>query len=388
MKASSLAVPRSTWLLPVLLACSSLTVMSGATIAPGLPGLVLHFADYPNADFLARLILTAPGLAIALSAPIAGLMADRIGRKTLLESGIVLYIAAGSAGLWLDDLMFLLVSRLFLGVAVGFIMVCSTALLTDHFQGPERNRAMGIQSSAMSGGAIVFLSAGSILADLSWRAPFGVYLLPFLLIPLVYVFVSRPAASQAHADSDTGQFPFAHAALLYGLGFFGMMLFYLIPTQLPFYALELGAGNLKVAGFAIVLSQVFSAVASAGYQRLRGYLNTAQILLLSYLLIGIGFVLLAAAESVTLMYFAMPFLGLGLGFNFPNLTIWLMSEIPADMRGRASGGMTTAVFTGQFLSPLISQPLVTTHGLSNTFLYAGVAAVSLAMIPWVVRCVK
>ncbi len=66
------SVNRSPYLLPVLLACASLTVMAGATIAPGLPGLVKHYADYPDADYLARFILTAPGLAIALSASVAG----------------------------------------------------------------------------------------------------------------------------------------------------------------------------------------------------------------------------------------------------------------------------------------------------------------------------
>nr|MBX2884418.1 MFS transporter [Granulosicoccus sp.] len=137
---------KSALLLPVLLACSSLTVMAGATIAPGLPGLLSHFVDYPNSDYLTKLILTVPGLAIAITAPLAGWLADRFGRRVLLRGGVAIYIVAGSAGLWVDDLTLLLVSRFVLGIAVGFIMVCSIALLTDHFQGSERNRVMGIQS--------------------------------------------------------------------------------------------------------------------------------------------------------------------------------------------------------------------------------------------------
>ncbi len=129
-------MPRSPFLLPVLLACASLTVMAGATIAPGLPGLLAHFADHPDAEYLTRFIITVPGLAIAITAPIAGLLADRLGRRVLLQIGVALYIVAGSAGLWLDDLNMLLLSRLALGGAVGMIMVCSMALLTDHFQGP------------------------------------------------------------------------------------------------------------------------------------------------------------------------------------------------------------------------------------------------------------
>jgi hypothetical protein len=43
-----------------LLLISTLTVMSGATIAPSLPAMGEHFADVPNVDYLVRLALTLP----------------------------------------------------------------------------------------------------------------------------------------------------------------------------------------------------------------------------------------------------------------------------------------------------------------------------------------
>jgi len=390
MSANTL-MQRSRLLLPVLLACASLTVMAGATIAPGLPGLVDHFSSYRGADYLSRFILTVPGLAIALTALTAGWLADKLGRRALLQCGIVLYIVSGSAGLWLDDLHALLISRFLLGVAVGFIMVCSMALLTDHYQGAERNRAMGIQSSSMAVGGIVFISAGSILADVSWRAPFGVYLLPVMLIPLVYFFVSKPPAAQEDAGVVDGKFPIKHACFMYVLGLVSMLFFYFIPSQLPFFALQLGADSLKIAGFAVVLSQVFSAIASAQYQRLRQRLMPTQILLLSYMLLSVGFLILSQASSILTLYLCMPIIGLGMGFNFPNLSIWLMSKVPSSMRGRAAGGMTTAVFIGQFVSPFVSQPVVnrvsagsmaaTVDGLAASFLVAAVLMVVLVVLP-------
>lgn len=376
-------MPRSRFLLPVLLACASLTVMAGATIAPGLPGLLAHFADHPDAEYLTRFIITVPGLAIAITAPIAGMLADRLGRRVLLQIGVALYIVAGSAGLWLDDLHMLLLSRLALGGAVGMIMVCSMALLTDHFQGPERDRAMGIQSSAMSAGGIIFISAGSILADWSWRAPFAVYLVPIVLFPLIYRYVGKPPANQEEPGALVGHFPRAHALYIYSLGFITMLLFYFIPTQLPFFAIELGADSLKYAGFAVVLSQVFSSVASANYQRLRARFGNRQILLGSFLCMAVGFFLLSQAQTLTHLYLSMPLIGLGLGFNFPNLTIWLMARVPATMRGRASGGISTAVFLGQFMSPLLSQPLVNHFGLAGAFSGVMLMMVFIVFLPGV-----
>jgi len=103
--------------------------------------------------------------------------------------------------------------------------------------------------------------------------------------------------------------------------------------------------------------------------------------LLSYLLMSSGFVLLSQAQSLLVVYVSMPLIGIGLGFNFPNLTIWLMSRIPSDMRGRASGGMTSAVFIGQFISPLSSQPLVNAYSLSTAYMVAAIVMFVVVIVP-------
>lgn len=368
-------------LLPVLLACASLTVMAGATIAPGLPGILEHFSDSPNAEFLTRLILSIPGLAIALSSPVAGVLADKLGRRVLLQLGVVLYIVAGSAGLWLDDLTWLLISRLFLGLAVGMVLVCSMALLTDHFQGAERDRAMGIQASSMSAGGILFITAGAFLADISWRAPFALYLLPIFLFPLIYKYVTKPPPNQDGADDAGGRFPVVHAAVVYYASFVAMVLYFFIPSQLPFFAIELGADSLKYAGFAIVLSQVFASIASASYQLVSMRLSKPLILLLSFILLSTGFYLLSRATSLPMVFVCMPLIGMGIGLNFPNMSIWLMSRVPANMRGRASGGMSTSIFLGQFISPLLSQPLINHFGQTGAYLGASLLLVLLVLLP-------
>jgi len=385
---NALSTERSPYLLPVLLMCASLTVMAGATIAPGLPGLLEHFSDHPEAEYYTRFILSIPGLAIALSAPVAGILADKLGRRVLLYVGVALYISSGSAGLWLDDLTMLLISRFILGLSVGMVMVCSMALITDHFQGPERDRAMGIQSSAMAAGGIVFIFAGSLLADVSWRAPFAVYLFPIFLFPLIYFFVSKPPPSTPEPGAIDGRFPVAHASLIYGIGFITMWVFYLIPTQLPFLAKELGAQSLKVAGFAVVLSQIFSAISAASYQRVRKHLDNVQILLLSYALMAAGFASLSQISSVTGMFLCMPLVGIGLGLNFPNMSIWMMSRMPATMRGRASGGLTTAIFLGQFMSPFLSVPLVQRVGYNDSFLGAVAIMAGFIILPAAVVLLK
>ena len=80
-----------------LLASAALTIMAGATIAPSLPAMREVFVGTPGAEVLVRLVLTITALAIALTAPLAGLFADRVGRRPLLVGSLVLYALAGSA---------------------------------------------------------------------------------------------------------------------------------------------------------------------------------------------------------------------------------------------------------------------------------------------------
>ena len=111
-----------------LLLAATLTVMSNATISPALPGIQEQFSSTPDAALLTRLLVTAPSLTVALLAPFAGLLADRLGRRTELLLGVALYALAGTAGFWLGNLHLILASRLLLGVAVALIMTSQTAL--------------------------------------------------------------------------------------------------------------------------------------------------------------------------------------------------------------------------------------------------------------------
>jgi MFS family permease len=55
----------------------------------------------------------------------------------------------------------------------------------------------------------------------------------------------------------------------------------------------------------------------------------------------------------------------------PNMTVWVSTVVSDAMRGRALGGLSTAFFLGQFLSPIITQPISQKIGLALTYSLAG-----------------
>jgi MFS family permease len=136
-----------------LLTAASLTTMANATISPALPGLERLFAQDSNAAMLVRLLVPAPSLSVAVFAPFAGLVADRYGRRRMLLAGVVLFVIAGCAGLFLPDLPTIFASRLVLGVAVALIMTAQTALIGDYFTGSDRSALSGSCSSRSPDGS-------------------------------------------------------------------------------------------------------------------------------------------------------------------------------------------------------------------------------------------
>jgi MFS family permease len=72
--------------------------------------------------------------------------------------------------------------------------------------------------------------------------------------------------------------------------------------------------------------------------------------------------------------------GLGTGLMFPNLNVWLTSEMPENHERRAVGGLTTAIFLGQFISPVAGQPLTGLFGTGILFIGTGAFMLLLAIV--------
>lgn len=353
-----------------LLFVSTLTVMAGATIAPSLPAMRQFFASVNNADFLVRLVLTAPALFIAIGAPVVGVLIDKFGRKPLLTVALAIYGIAGSSGLWLDSLNFILVGRAFLGMSVAGVMVTATALIADYYVGAARGQFLGLQAAFMALGGVVFLTFGGFLADVNWRLPFLIYLVALILIPCVVFLLPEPIKNNSGdiAGEETNtELPIAVIATTYIAALLSQIVFYMIPVQLPFYLRDLVNANASQSGLAIAFATFFSAVSSLLYQRIKSRFSFLTIYAIAFLNIAVGYGFISLAKSFFVVMGGLAITGLGLGALMPNMNFCLTSIIPRMARGRVLGGLTTSFFLGQFCSPLISQPLSLKVGLSTTY---------------------
>ncbi|UUC53069.1 MFS transporter [Pseudomonas citronellolis] len=337
----------------LLLFGSCLPVLGAVLIAPVLPRMQAHFAETPGAAVLVPVALTLPALVIAFLAPLAGLLADRIGRRPLLLASMLLYSLCGVLPLWLDSLGLIVASRAGIGLAEAGIMTCCTTLMGDYFDGQRRERLFALQMVATSLSAALFMGLGGALGESGWRTPFALYAVGLLCLPLMAALLWEPQVRHAGpARADAEGFPWAALAPLYLLTLLAGVSLFIVPVQAGYLLQLLHVDAPQQVGMTMGANQL-GVLAGALAFRLLAMLPARRLLALGFATAGLGGALMALADSHALVVLAVLVNGLGVGLLLPTLITQVMLQVGFHQRGRATGGFTASIFAGEFLSPLL-----------------------------------
>ena len=334
----------------VLLLSSCLAVLGAVLIAPLLPKIEEAFAGTPGVDALTPIVLTAPALMIGLTAPFAGRIVDRLGRRRLLVGALVAYAVAGTAPLWLPTLPLIVASRVLVGITEAAIMTCCTTLLADYFHDQRRARMFALQTVFTTAAATVCFGLGGALGAAGWRTPFWLYAVSLPLAVLAAKYVWQPApATQERSERESVSWQGLRAPL--AVTFVGGVVFYALIVELSYVLDDLGVDSTAAIGGISAVSSLATALGAAAFGRSarRGARWTIP---LAFTLSGVGLIGLGLAPSVPLVVAAAVVTGAGNGLLLPAILTWALREIPFQQRGRATGAWTAALFIGQFLCPL------------------------------------
>lgn len=361
----------------LLLLGSCLPVLGAVLLAPVLPRMQAHFSDVAGSAVLVPIVLTLPALVIALLAPFAGMIADRLGRKSLLLASMCLYVLCGVLPLWLESLQAIVLSRAGIGLAEAGIMTCCTTLMGDYYSGRRRERLFALQMVATSLSAAVFIAAGGFLGQNDWRTPFALYAVGLIFLPLMawklWEPQARTVAAQPAPPGAPGAFPWRALTPMYALALLAGLSLFIVPVQAGYLLNLLRVDAPQQIGMTMGANQLGVLVGALGFRLFSG-LRRPHVLLIAYALAGVGGLLMSDAQSHVQVVVAVLINGLGIGLMLPTLITWIMAQVNFHQRGRASGCFTAAIFAGEFISPLVV--LGITQGVAMALPHA------LAIVGW------
>jgi MFS family permease len=377
------------WQAVLLLAGSCMPVLGSVLLTPVLPQLSAHFASTPGADILVPMIVAIPALIIAIFAPFAGQIVDRLGRKKLLVTAMVAYSLVGTAPLWLQGLPEILFSRVLVGVCEAAIMTVCTALIVDYFHDERRNRYLGLQTVATTLAATVFIALGGALGVGGWHTPFAVYGISILIAIPMMVWLWEPSAadpSDAHvAVAERASVPWRQIAWPLVVTLLGGFTFYVMLIETSY--LVVGAGvapsNTAVIGAVAAVAALATAVGGLLFARFVKR-RPERLVPVAFAVQAVGMILIGLVHALPGVIAGAVIASFGAGLLLPSMVTWVLASTQFEDRGRVTGWWMTAFYLGQFLTPIIVGAVTAVvGGLTTAVAVVGVLAVLLAIVTMV-----
>jgi MFS family permease len=336
-------------------------------LLPTTPFRILHLG---GSTLSAGLFLGFLTYASALSAPVTGALADRIGkRRMLVGCGLALggfFAAYGLA----ESHRVLLGVALVHGIFWSGLLAASAAYMTDLI--PESRRAEGMGYWGLAGITAVAMAPalGFWLYDRGWRWLCGVNAALSLVIASIAFFLEEPDV-RASAPSPLGWRGLVEwrvlrvslALFLYSFGYGGVT---------SFVALYADRNGVSPRGLYFTALSVVMLATRPFLGRLADRVGRRRVLLPCLVSIAAGLALLAVGGTRFWLLASALVFGAGFGTAYPVYVAHVMHHVDPRRRGAAFGGILAAFDTGVGSGSIVLGWIISHAGFRAAF---GVAAV-------------
>lgn len=353
----------------IMLMGGGLSALAMVGITSVLPAIDTALAHSATDSLLVKQLAGGVGFAMALGSLAAGFLVERAGMRRILLIAALLYVVAGTAGLYLSDLRLLLASRVALGLAASTIQVTALVLINTRLEAAARARWMGLHIAVAMACTILGQPIAGFLGNHGWRWPFALYGIGICILPIVLRYREAPPVATARVDR-AGQagveklpgfwrdFPF-HYLLLGPL--VGSIIF-LPMVYAPFLMRQLGVSTPSTIALILTADSIIGAIMASQYGWARKRMSHHGAFALSFATAAAGTLIAGFSTGVAGIIAGMIVYGFGAGWFVPNLLTALGEKLGPARQARALGLVKSAHFLSGPIALLAMEPVARHFG--------------------------
>ncbi|MEU5893921.1 MFS transporter [Streptomyces sp. NPDC047461] len=167
--------------LRAILITVSIALMAVIASVSGLNVAQTHMAvEWGASQTTVLWIINIYTLALAALLLPLGALGDRLGRKPMLITGLIIFGAASVVGGLAPSAGVMIGARAAAGISAAMIMPITLAVITSTFPEQERGKAIGVWTGVAGGGGILGMFLSALLVDVAtWR---WLFVLPVALV--------------------------------------------------------------------------------------------------------------------------------------------------------------------------------------------------------------
>lgn len=358
---------------------------------PSLPAITRYFEidnTYP------QFTITAYMLSYSITPLIFGPLSDRVGRKPIVLSGLVIGTIASFGCAVAPNIWILILCRLFQGMGFGALTSGARAMIPDRYHGSTMVKYSSTLTMIMPVVLALAPPLGGFLQEIySWRAPFT-FLFIYTFVVLVFAIIRMPETNQKPVSKEDNKLVPIYLSLIKNINFIayavisaslfmGLVAYltvspYLFQDSLGLTPTQYGSISL-ISGTIVIIGSIINMHITKFFPPRNILYVSSGIMLIS----GISLFFLVIFNLVTvfsLMFICLLFFS-ALPITFPNAFASAFSAIKGNF-GAAGASISCIQFTtGAITSAVLSYlPEKSAMPLALFYIFSGVVCLSMLLI--------
>jgi ACDE family multidrug resistance protein len=358
-------------------------ILANTLVTPAIPDILAEF-DAPASG--AGWLVATGSMAGVVVAPIIGILADRVGRRTVLTTCLTVFGIFGGLAALAPSFEILLIARVLQGMGAAGLINLAVVLIGDNWSGAERTRLIGRNTAVLTVGlAGLPLLSGVVTEVTNWRVTFGIFTVALFTAAAAWTILDphRPPYAPRVSDQVKNaalvlRQPILIATLSAGFVVF-VIIFGLFLTVVPVHLAEEFGLEAGARGAVIALPALTSTLAAFNLGRITLVFSARYLVIVSSIGLAITFATMGLAGTLVLIAIAALIYGVSEGVLIPLLQDLAVEYAPAEHRAAVIAVWVAFVRLGQTVGPLLAGLLIGVVGTGAT-LVIGAAAAGLILL--------